>query len=79
MSGTHIPSKARWASAMDVDLFEQALREKGISIDKCAHLLGVARMTPRRWMGGAEPTLGRARRAAELLDLTVDDLWPEAA
>lgn len=61
---------------VDIDRFKLALREKGLTPEACAPRIGVGRNTPRRWLKGDIPMLDKAQRLADLLELSVDDLWP---
>lgn len=61
---------------MDIDLFKEALQAKGLTPEALAIAAGLSRNTPRRWMEGVQPILGKAQAAVEVLDLTVDRLWP---
>lgn len=74
MHGEYAPFKVK--NPMDVDLFKQALRTKGLSPEALADEVGVGKNTPRRWMSGVEPLVTKAQEVAAFLDLTVDQLWP---
>jgi transcriptional regulator with XRE-family HTH domain len=78
MSDALAPSIARPVpNPMNVALFNQALRDHKLSIEQCAAQIGVGRNTPRRWQNGVVPLLPAAQRLAALLELEVNDLWPQ--
>jgi DNA-binding XRE family transcriptional regulator len=63
--------------SIDVRLAKRTLSDKGLTPETVAPLIGVGRNTPRRWITeGIMPGLDRAQRFADVLELTVDQLWP---
>jgi hypothetical protein len=68
--------KAKRETRMDVALFERKRLAAGLSIEAVASKIGTGRNTPGRWVGGVEPLLIQAQRLANLLEVSVNDLWP---
>jgi DNA-binding XRE family transcriptional regulator len=62
---------------MDGELFNRLCEEHGTNITKIATKCGLNRLTIQRWLkGAATPGLRAAYDVADLLETTVQELWP---
>ena len=60
---------------MFYDGLHKICRERGISIYKIIHDLGLSTGSPTAWKRGTTPNTATMKRIADYLGVTVDDLW----
>jgi transcriptional regulator with XRE-family HTH domain len=67
-------------SQSTVTRLRELRRAKGITVKRIADQLGVHEMTVYAWQGGRRrPSLAMAQALAELLDCSIDELFPREA